>query len=282
MLYLGCPQWGSAHWRGRFFSADCKNADMLHQYSQIFNSVEGNTSFYADPSPDTLKRWHDAVGPDFRFTFKIPKRISHESALQHIDEDFVKWCHLFSPLFSQIGSVMLQLPSQFAPYHLPLLEKFLKQVPDQLQLSVEVRHLDFFKKDDNEKYLNQLLIQHKVDRVMMDTRPLFNEPATTAAIIDAQQKKPRVPLHVISTAKAPIIRFVGCSQLDNNRTFYQPWLNKIKHWLDEGKTPYVFFHTADNHDSPLLARQFMQDLQQPHPVLDPFPAEKQMQQNSLF
>ncbi len=49
MLYIGCPQWSSNAWKGNLFSSQCKNADMLSQYAQHFNSVEGNTSFYADP-----------------------------------------------------------------------------------------------------------------------------------------------------------------------------------------------------------------------------------------
>ena len=56
MLYIGCPQWSSNAWKGNLFSRQCKNADMLSEYAQHFNSVEGNTSFYADPSPDTVLR----------------------------------------------------------------------------------------------------------------------------------------------------------------------------------------------------------------------------------
>ncbi|ATC95197.1 DUF72 domain-containing protein [Pseudoalteromonas tunicata] len=282
MLYLGCPQWGSAHWKGRFLTRDCTNTQMLGQYAQIFNSVEGNTSFYADPSPETIVRWQQSIPSDFKFTFKIPKRISHQAALLNVTDDFKQWCQLFSPLFPYIGSVMLQLPKAFSPQHLSRLADFLTLFPAQLPCSVEVRNLGFFNKDKHEIALNQLLIKHNVDRVMMDTRPLFSEAPTTEAIIDAQNKKPKVPLHVISTGNSPIIRFVGCSDLPNNRAFYNPWLGKIRQWLSEGKTPYVFFHTADNHDSPLLARQFMQDLGLDHPVLQPFLAEKESKQNTLF
>lgn len=79
-----------------------------------------------------------------------------------------------------------------------------------------------------------------------------------------------------------MIRYVGCSDLEANRAFYRPWLTKINHWLDEGKTPYVFFHTADNYDAPILAKQFINDLQRKDITLGLFPAEQQPQQNSFL
>ncbi|QPB83865.1 DUF72 domain-containing protein [Pseudoalteromonas rubra] len=282
MLYLGCPQWSAAHWKGRFFTSDCKTADMLREYAQIFNSVEGNTSFYASPKPETITAWSNAVPDTFRFTFKIPKHISHELALSQCQQELKQWLNLFEPLFSRLGMVMLQLPASCSPEYLTRIADFITQMPKELTLGIEVRHRDFFAKGDAEKRFNQLLMHAGVNRIIMDTRPLFSEPPATPAIIDAQQKKPRVPVNVIATSQAPMLRFVGCSDLTANRAFYAPWLNKIRVWLNEGRTPYVFFHTADNHDAPLLARQFIQDLGIPHQVLDPFPAERQPQQHTLI
>lgn len=282
MLYLGCPQWGSTHWKGRVLSSDCKTNQMLGQYAQIFNSVEGNTTFYADPSADSIQRWQAAVPNDFKFTFKLAKRFTHDMALVNCQAQFTEWLRLFEPLFERTGSIMVQLPRSFSPSELPTLSHFIQQLPKELSFSVEIRHPAFFKKDDHEKRLNQLLIAHDVDRIMMDTRPLFSEAPNSPAIIDAQQKKPRLPVHVIATASQPIVRFVGCSTLTANRQFYQPWLKKIKQWLAEGKSPYVFFHTADNFDAPFLARQFIEDLQIDHRVLAPFPYEKEAHQSSLF
>ncbi len=282
MLYLGCPQWSSTHWKGRFFSSNCAPSNMLSEYGQIFNTVEGNTSFYADPKPDTIQKWYQSVPEDFKFTFKIPRRFSHEMALQHCRDDLNIWLDLFSPLFPKIGQVMLQLPKACSPEYLHRIENFCALLPDELSVAVEVRHLDFFDKGDAERRYNQFLMKHNYNRIMMDTRPLFSEIPNTEAVIDAQAKKPKVPLHVIATSNAPIIRYVGTSNLEENRAFYKPWLNKIRLWLEEGKTPYVFFHTADNYDTPLLARQFIAELGLEHNVSLPFPAEKEAKQNSLF
>ncbi|MDE3273554.1 DUF72 domain-containing protein [Pseudoalteromonas sp. G4] len=282
MLYLGCPQWSSNHWKGRVFTTHCKNSDMLAQYSQIFNTVEGNTSFYADPSPTAINNWYHSTGDDFRFTFKIPKRISHQMALEGVNSEIKAWLNLFEPLLPKIGSIMLQLPKSCSPEFVPRIASFFELWPKSIPLSIEVRHFGFFQKDDNEKHFNQLLMRHNVDRIIMDTRALFSEPANTDAIIDAQQKKPRVPVNVIATGQRPIIRFVGCSNLADNSAFYAPWIKKITDWQREGKTPYLFFHTADNHDSAHLARQFCLESKFNHAVTLPFPAEKEAKQADLF
>ncbi|MEC8206246.1 MAG: DUF72 domain-containing protein, partial [Pseudomonadota bacterium] len=91
MLYLGCPQWSSTAWKGNLLSSHCKSADMLSEYAQCFNSVEGNTSFYADPSHESLVRWHDAVPEDFKFTFKFHRRFSHELQLTNITSELNAW-----------------------------------------------------------------------------------------------------------------------------------------------------------------------------------------------
>lgn len=282
MLYLGCPQWSSTAWKGSLLSSHCKSADMLNEYAHTFNSVEGNTSFYADPSHESLLRWYDAVPNDFKFTFKFHRRFSHELQLTNINSELNAWLTLFEPIFAKTGQIMLQLPSAFGPDALPLLTNFIAQLPKHLNYGVEVRHPAFFQKGDAEIRLNQLLIENNINRISMDTRALFAVPAETDALIDAQKKKPYLPVHAIATGSNPMLRFVIASLNHEYKSYYQPWLKKIKQWLEEGKSPYVFFHTADNRESPLLARQFCQDLGYNHPVLAPFTGEREASQSSLF
>jgi len=255
---------------------------MLNEYAHTFNSVEGNTSFYADPSHESLLRWCDAVPNDFKFTFKFHRRFSHELQLTNINNELNAWLTLFEPIFAKTGQIMLQLPSAFGPNALPLLTNFIAQLPKHLNYGVEVRHPAFFQKGDAEIRLNQLLIENNINRISMDTRALFAVPAETDALIDAQKKKPYLPVHAIATGSNPMLRFVIASLNHEYKSYYQPWLKKIKQWLEEGKSPYVFFHTADNRESPLLARQFCQDLGYNHPVLAPFTGEREASQSSLF
>ncbi len=282
MLYLGCPQWSNTAWKGNLFSSQSKNADMLSEYAQYFNSVEGNTSFYADPAPSTILRWANSVPDDFKFTFKFHRRFSHELKLTNVQSELSAWFDLFAPILAKTGQIMLQLPSAFGPNDLAKLAQFIRLLPKELTFGVEVRHRAFFQKGQAEIALNQLLIANNINRIAMDTRALFAVNATTEALIDAQQKKPQLPVHAIATGEQPLVRFVIADLKHDYQSFYQPWLRKITQWLNEGKTPYVFFHTADNQAAPLLARQFCQDLGYQHGVLAPFNGEQEAQQTALF
>ena len=118
----------------------------------------------------------------------------------------------------------------------------------------------------------------------MDSRPVFSAPPTTEAVIDAHQKKPKVPAHAIATADQPMIRFIGHPDQDTNVEFFQPWLKKIPEWIDQGKQPYVMIHTPDNVEAPQLAKRLYQTLSENAllPELEDFPAQKGNHQISMF
>ena len=56
-FFLGCPVWSCAGWKGQVYPASAPQKSWLKYYSETFLTVEGNTTFYAIPSPDTVQRW---------------------------------------------------------------------------------------------------------------------------------------------------------------------------------------------------------------------------------
>ncbi len=87
LYFLGCPVWASARWQGNLFTRHAKRDQWLSQYSQVFNAVEGNSTFYALPSKDTAQRWVDTTKPPFRFVLKFPQTISHEHRLVNAEAE---------------------------------------------------------------------------------------------------------------------------------------------------------------------------------------------------
>ena len=57
--YLGCPGWGTKTWVGKLFPPGTRSTEFLERYARVFNTVEGNTTFYALPPADTVARWRD-------------------------------------------------------------------------------------------------------------------------------------------------------------------------------------------------------------------------------
>ncbi|WP_318435213.1 DUF72 domain-containing protein [Photobacterium leiognathi] len=274
-LYLGLSQWSHNHWLQSLYGKGCKNSDRLSRYAEVFHTVEGNTTFYAIPSMTTVKNWNDATSESFRFTFKIPQTITHQQQLRHSNQSLVDFLNTMSPVEEKTGCWMIQLPARFAPNDLPLLDAFLDQFPKHVTTGVEVRHPAFFAKGDEEKALNRMLLEKGSNRIIMDSRPVFSATPNTDAIIDAQKKKPRVPVHAIATADNPVIRFIGHPDDACNDPFFVNWLQRLPLWIAEGKTPYLFIHTPDNNAAPESARRLYgvlrEHIAKAQPSLSPLP-----------
>ena len=270
MLYLGCPVWANPQWKNLIYNSKLEPSEFLANYSRYFNSVEGNTSFYADPSPQTVQRWAEQSSDNFRFTLKVPKRLTHQFKQFQIEE-LQRWMDLIAPLANKIALVHVQLPAAFSPLDLSWLQQMLNTLCSSFSVAVEVRHPGFFDKAEHEITLNRLLRHFDTERVIFDSRALFSVQPTTSALQEAQRKKPYLPVHAVALTKTPMLRFVGTDDMAINQQYYRPWLAKVRQWLDEGKTPFCFFHSPDNFTAPILARQFVIDLGIDHPILAPWP-----------
>lgn len=267
--YLGCPSWSENAWREYLYPESARPTDFLGLYCQVFNAVEGNTTFYARPAPATVERWAQTMPEHFRFTAKFPGDISHGGDLREQLDAAESFLQLLSPLGERVSPLWLQLPATFTPQRLAELAGFIDAL--ERPLAVEVRHRDFFAKGDAERMLNRLLLDRGVERICLDPRALFSCTSTEPSVLHAQSKKPKVPPRPAAFTQFPQVRFIGHPQLEANDPFLVPWLDKVGGWIEEGRTPYVFLHTADNRLAAELARRFHVRLMQRLPGLPPLP-----------
>ena len=138
-------------------------------------------------------------------------------------------------------------------------------------MAVEVRHPEFFAKGDAERMLNRLLRDRGVERICLDPRALFSCTSTSPAVLHAQSKKPKVPPRPAALTQFPQVRFIGHPELEANDPFLVPWVAKIAEWIEEGRAPYIFLHTADNLLAAKLAQRFHAQLMQRLPGLPSLP-----------
>ncbi len=248
--YLGCPGWGDKNWVGRLFPPGTKHAEFLAHYAQVFNTVEGNTSFYALPTVELVARWRDAVPDDFRFCWKFPKTISHERQLIDCGHLVAEFLDRLAPLGKKLGTLMLQLPPQFDDRHLPRLAAFLAQLPPDRRYAVEYRHATLV---DHPAAL-ALLRDRAIDLVMMDARGLHASKSLEHA--DVRAKKPDLPLAVHATARQPIVRCVPHEQFDVGLAHIAAWADQVASWIGTGKQPYFFMHAPDDTFAPENAYRF--------------------------
>jgi uncharacterized protein YecE (DUF72 family) len=259
--FIGLPQWQHADW----YPAEIKSPQALQHYAQHFSSIEGNSTFYGLPKAVSIQRWNAEVSDEFRFCFKFPKSISHDAKLQHCWRELEQFFQRIEPLQEKIGILWLQMNQYFKPEELGKLAQFLQHLPEGFNYGIEVRHLGFFDKAEQERAFNRLLLEKSINRVMFDTRLLFQHPASDNASQDALHKKPCVPLHVLATSNTPMVRFISPVDLDLAEIALNQWAQKIIQWIEAGKTPYIFFHTPSNQQSPQLAKRFAEKVSQLRP-----------------
>ncbi|AZD33937.1 protein YecE [Pseudomonas chlororaphis subsp. aurantiaca] len=267
--YLGCPSWSENAWREYLYPESARPTDFLGLYCQVFNAVEGNTTFYARPAEATVQRWAQTMPEHFRFTAKFPGDISHGGDLREQLGAAESFLQLLSPLGERVSPLWLQLPASFTPQRLAELSGFIDGL--ERPLAVEVRHRDFFAKGDAERMLNRLLLDRGVERICLDPRALFSCTSSEPSVLHAQSKKPKVPPRPAAFTQFPQVRFIGHPQLEANDPFLVPWIDKIAGWIEEGRTPYIFLHTADNRLAAELARRFHARLMQRLPGLPALP-----------
>ena len=256
-VYIGLPQWQHSRWPKHWFAEPAARQRGLFYYARQLNTIEGNTTFYSLPDMATVTKWAQDTPADFRFTFKLHQSITHSGALDPHHPAIAEQLALLQPLAGKLALVMVQLPASFAPQQLRQLDLLLAELTPHVNVAVEVRHLAFFSKGDEERALNQLLISHQANRVIMDTRGLFAGPADCELTAEVRTKKPKVPVNVIATGDKPVLRFVGGNDDTVNQEKLAPWIHKCHAWRQEGKTPFLFFHRPDNGDAPWLAAQFI-------------------------
>ena len=225
---LGCPVWACPDWRGALYPGGAKPADFLTHYASVFQCVEGNSTFYALPSADTVDRWRDATPDGFHFCFKFPRTISHDRKLRDAERETETFLALMARLPDRLGPLLLQLPPRFGPAQLPDLDAYLAKLPTTFTYAVEVRHLDLF--GSHEADLSAILTRHGASRGLMDTRALHASPPRDATTIETQSRKPKVPWCTTTHAGRPFLRFVGQNDVKATSGYLDQW----RKWLPDG------------------------------------------------
>ena len=256
MLYLGCPIWANKAWVGTFFPTGTKQSDFLTLYSRRLNAVEGNTTFYGVPTPETIARWRDETPPGFRFCLKFPRTITHDHRLQGAEGDTDLFAQRVAALGDRAGPCLLQLPPSFSSADVPALLTYLDDLPAALaDCAVEVRHPDFFG-TDAEAALNAALAARDVTRVLYDQRGLRSAEPADEGTRRAQAAKPNVPVRFTRTGPFAFVRYIAHPDVPANAPLLDEWASHVAEWLIAGDDVHFFCHHKNDFYAPVVARDF--------------------------
>jgi uncharacterized protein YecE (DUF72 family) len=268
-FFLGCAVWACKDWVGDFYPSDSRQGDFLRLYSRRLTAVEGNTTFYAIPTAETVERWVEDTPPGFVFCPKLPRDLTHKNMLQPAIPGALQFLERMRGLGDRLGPIFAQLPPHNGPTLLDDLTTFLSAWPrHEAPLALEVRHPEWFR-EPHAGALTAMLERLGVGRVLLDTRPIYDGPDDPQ--VSTERRKPKLPLQPGVTAPFSLIRFIGHPHREFNISYMEEWAGFIDRWLHQGTRIYLFIHCPIEAQSPGTARAFHEVLAQRGVPVPPLP-----------
>ena len=152
-IQTGCQGWNYEDWTTKaggetvFYPRGTRSGAMLEIYSQIFETVEVDSTFYAIPASSAVESWYKKTPENFTFSLKLPQEITHEYVLREASFPMLdEFCARILLLKEKLGAVLVQLPPQFeaSKENAAALREFLRELPRrEIRFAVEFRNRDW-------------------------------------------------------------------------------------------------------------------------------------------
>ena len=231
MILIGTSGYNYPEWKGSFYPADLAAAKMLPYYAARFQTVEINYTFYRMPNEKILSNWAGQVPPEFRFTLKAPRRITHDAKLVKCEDLTATFCRVAETLGPRLGALLFQLPPN-QKKDLPRLEAFLDILPPKAPAAFEFRHASWF----DDQVFSALKRRNR-------------------ALCVADSEKLETPLEVTADYGYFRLRDEGYSEKD-----IEDWGLKIDELRSRCKDIFVYFKHEEEGKGPAFARHLMKHL----------------------
>ena len=167
-IYVGTSGWsypkGEGTWRGYFYPSGKRNE--LEYYSQFFNTVEVNSSFYRPPNPGFAENWVKRTPKDFKFAVKLWQKFTHPKMYQEAtgehaiisQNDVDLFMNSIEPIYraGKLGSLLAQFPPSFKndSYGKQILNAVIRTFV-RYPLAIELRHRSWSDDENTSKRLRE-------------------------------------------------------------------------------------------------------------------------------
>ena len=142
-IRIGCSGWVYKHWRGIFYREGLPQRLWFARYSEEFDTVEINNSFYRLPSGDTFEKWRKQAPAGFCYSVKANRYLTQAKKLKDCEEPLERMMSAVRCLGDRLGPILYQLPPSMR-LNLDRLESFVKILPKDVSNVFEFRNKSWY------------------------------------------------------------------------------------------------------------------------------------------
>jgi uncharacterized protein YecE (DUF72 family) len=161
---IGTSGWIYQHWRRAFYPADLPVKRWFAFYSESFDTVEINNTFYRLPPPTVFKAWAAQAPPGFLYAVKASRFLTHMKKLKDATGPLDNILGRARLLGDHLGPVLYQLPPHWHR-DTDRLRQFLELLPVGLEHVFEFRDPSWYTDE-----VCRLLDEHGVGFCIHDLR----------------------------------------------------------------------------------------------------------------
>ena len=236
-FFFGAPGWSDVKFKGLIYPSKTSSKNFLIEYSKQFNSIEVNATRYGIPKEHILKRWHDSVNDDFRFSMKVPQLITHRKNIND-DQARLKLEEFLSAIFlmgTKSGISFAVMANYFSASQINELKKFIDFWPIDMPLAIEFRHTSWFEKESIKLW-----------------QEMFHKRNIIPVITDTPGRRDVV--HFYLTNNHLFIRYVGDFSHQSDLERIKSWIEKVRELVQLGVNNIWFYvhQPGDNRERILL------------------------------
>ena len=219
--FIGCSGFAYKEWKEVFYPQGLPQSKWFDYYTQHFNTLELNVTFYRFPTLKSLQAWYDKAPDGFVFSAKVPRWITHYRRFEETERMLGDFYGLLKDgLKEKMGVVLFQLPGQFA-YSTEKLHKIIAQLDYSFTNVIEFRNEGWWRKD-----VMQLLKKNNIGFCGVSF--------------------PKLPDDAVINTTMPYYRFHGVPKLFYSQ-YSKAFVKKIYEQLatkKSTKTIYVYFNNT--------------------------------------
>lgn len=156
--HIGCSGFYYKEWKALFYPEGLPAKDWFKFYCRHFNTIEINSSFYRKPSLSSLQKWYAESPPEFLFSMKAPRLVTHLKRFQIEQEEINSFYELLeSGLREKLATILFQLPPSFS-YTPERLDLICSRLDNRRHNVLEFRHASWWQQEVFDRLQQQQLV----------------------------------------------------------------------------------------------------------------------------